>query len=158
MEIVEKGTKVRYHGSLSFGRPEEMVVIGHHPCFGGTRDDDGNPVIKYDLQYGRKMHDYVSNIRRESFTIITEEELMAQLDEYADATWLIEVLGETLGVCEGFEKMQKILIEAWKSETGITEDVDDDARVSVDLKFGQWVLIVNHLPLWDYTATKIPKL
>jgi hypothetical protein len=78
--------------------------------------------------------------------------------ESSEEVWLIEVLGEVLGAAEGFDKMQKILIESWKSETGITEDVDDDPRVIVDLKFGQWVLIVNRIALWDYTATKIPKL
>lgn len=80
------------------------------------------------------------------------------MTESTEEVWLIEVLGETLGAAEGFDKMQKILIESWKSETGITEDVDDDPRVIVDLKFGQWVLIVNRIALWDYTATKIPKL
>lgn len=80
------------------------------------------------------------------------------MTESTEEVWLIEVLGEILGAAEGFDKMQKILIESWKSETGITEDVDDDPRVIVDLKFGQWVLIVNRIALWDYTATKIPKL
>jgi hypothetical protein len=80
------------------------------------------------------------------------------MTESTEEVWLIEVLGEVLGAAEGFDKMQKILIESWKSETGITEDVDDDPRVIVDLKFGQWVLIVNRIALWDYTATKIPKL
>lgn len=80
------------------------------------------------------------------------------MTESTEEVWLIEILGEQLGVCEGFDKMQKLLIESWKSETGITEDVDADPRVIVDLKFGQWVLIVNRVALWDYTATKIPKL
>lgn len=80
------------------------------------------------------------------------------MTESTEETWLIEILGEVLGAADGFDKMQKILIESWKAETGITEDVDNDPRVIVDLKFGQWVLIVNHVALWDYTATKIPKL
>lgn len=104
------------------------------------------------------MRDYVSNIRRESFTILTERELMELAADSSETTWLIDVLGDQLGVCDSFDKMQKILIESWKAETGITEDLDDDSRVVVDLKFGQWVLIVNHTALWDYTATKILKL
>lgn len=80
------------------------------------------------------------------------------MDEYTESLWLIEVLGEQIGVCEEFDKMRKILIESWKTETGITEDLDDDPRVVVDLKFGHWILIVDRVALWDYTATKIPKL
>lgn len=70
MEFVPEGTKVVYHGSLVKHKDKTMTVVSHAPCLGGSRDNDGNIVEKYTLQYGNKFHDYVTNIRRESFTIL----------------------------------------------------------------------------------------
>ena len=63
---VPNGTVVRYHGSLSRHHGKTMIVEDFRPGFEG--DTRG-----YLLVYGPKMHDYVMDIRRESFTVLEDD-------------------------------------------------------------------------------------
>lgn len=69
--IVPEGTRVLYHGSMEHYHGE-MTVIAVHPELVPTNGEYS--AVRYALQYGPKMGDYIHNVRPESFTVIASEE------------------------------------------------------------------------------------
>lgn len=68
VEIVLPGTKVRYHGSIAYHHGEMEVID-----FGYPRNQiNGDDVIRYQLKYGTKFSQYLTNVRPGSFTVIEE--------------------------------------------------------------------------------------
>lgn len=65
-EVIQKGTKVLYTGSIARFHGQVMEYIAAHPCYSGFDE------TKHTLWKGPKMGDGVQNIRRQSFTIIEE--------------------------------------------------------------------------------------
>lgn len=66
--VVPKGTKVRYHGSITQYRDRVGEVVTDHPCYSGSGE------TKYTLWFGPGMNDGVQNIRRASFTVVEDDE------------------------------------------------------------------------------------
>ena len=66
------GKRVLYHGSLKHHHGEMVVekVYDSGPDNPLLRDGD----TRYLLVYGKKMHEYLVNVRRESFTVINDED------------------------------------------------------------------------------------
>ena len=62
------GKRVMYHGSLKYLHGEMTVEKEQTPEW--LREGD----VRYLLVYGNKMHDYLVNVRRESFTVIEDED------------------------------------------------------------------------------------
>lgn len=77
--------------------------------------------------------------------------------EATEHVWLLEVPEQVLGICEDFDKAERILREHYLHDHGMTEE-SDGHRLLFNLKFGQWIFLVDKLPDWGYTATKIPRL
>lgn len=69
--LVPEGTRVRYHGSMTEYHGE-MTVIAAHPEMVPTHGEYSP--VRYALQYGPSLRDYIHNVRPESFTVIGEEE------------------------------------------------------------------------------------
>lgn len=63
-EIVPKGTKVQYHGSVPQYRERVGEVVRSHPCYSGSGE------TKYTLWFGPGFNDGVQNIRRISFIVL----------------------------------------------------------------------------------------
>lgn len=61
------GKRVLYHGSLTQYHGEMTLEKGYQSY--DMRDGD----VRYLLVYGRKMHEYLTNVRRESFTVLDDE-------------------------------------------------------------------------------------
>ncbi len=70
MAEVERGTRVRYHGSLERYHGE-MTVLYAHPELVDT-NGEYSPV-RYSLRYGSSLHDTLHNVRPESFTVIEDD-------------------------------------------------------------------------------------
>lgn len=68
---IAEGTKVRYHGSLSQYHGE-MTVAGTHQERVDTEGE--HSPVRYYLQYGKGFHDFLHNVRPESFTVIVNDE------------------------------------------------------------------------------------
>ena len=64
---IEPGTKVRYHGSLTYHHGE-MVVANTHLPFVELHPQDK---VRYVLQYGQGLaRGHLTNVRPESFTVL----------------------------------------------------------------------------------------
>ncbi len=70
-EIVPEGTRVLYHGSLEEYHGE-MTVEGTHNEWVNSGGEYS--ATRYFLRYGPKMHQYLHNVRPESFTVIFDED------------------------------------------------------------------------------------
>ncbi len=69
--IVPVGTKVTYHGSIEYYHGE-MTIRGFH---NETVETYGEySPVRYILQYGPGLTDYLRNVRPESFTVISDED------------------------------------------------------------------------------------
>ncbi len=66
--MAERGTWVYYHGSIE-GKHGYMRVVTSHQPYSPLHGED---VVRYVLQYGPKMRQYLENVRPESFTIVDD--------------------------------------------------------------------------------------
>lgn len=68
MSEIPKGTKVRYHGSLT-SYHGEMVVMSTHLPYSAFDETD---TVRYKLRYDVGMHDFLENVRPGSFTVLND--------------------------------------------------------------------------------------
>lgn len=79
---------------------------------------------------------------------------MIEAEEYS---WLIMAKGEPLGTTDELGKAEEILRQEFLADRMWTEEETRD-RLTFDLKFHTWLLFWDRLPIWSFTAIKIPKL
>ena len=79
---------------------------------------------------------------------------MVEAEEY---TWLIRLDGDPQGITDDLDKAEQILRTYWLKDHDLTEDHIGN-RLTFDRKFGIWILFLDRMADWDYTATRIPKL
>lgn len=71
--------------------------------------------------------------------------------------WVVEGPEGVIGIADNLTIAERVLRATYFEDTGYDEDQMAD-RLTIDLKFMQWVLFVDRRPNWSYTATRAPKL
>lgn len=75
-DVVKEGTWVYYHGSIT-EKHGYMRVIGNHKPYAKIHPGDN---VRYMLMYGPKFTQFVENVRRESFTVVSKKTGMPKTD------------------------------------------------------------------------------